>query len=112
MGEARSSGESSTAATAEEADLSFEAALDRLEGVVDRLEDGDLELGVALASFEEGVRLTRRCAEQLDAAQRRIDVLLKEGDRWLARPFAEQRAGTDVDDAEGEDLEEDPEERV
>jgi exodeoxyribonuclease VII small subunit len=66
---------------------SFEAALERLETVVDRLESGDLELEAALTSFEEGVRLTRQCAEQLDAAERRIEVLMKEGDAWVARPF-------------------------
>jgi exodeoxyribonuclease VII small subunit len=69
--------------------LSFEAALARLEEVVDRLEGGELELEAALASFEEGVRLTRHCAEQLGAAERRIEVLLQEGNEWVARPFAE-----------------------
>lgn len=83
--------------------LSFEAAMARLEAVVDRLEGGELELEVALASFEEGVRLTRYCAEQLDAAERRIELLMKEGDDWVARPFGEE-TGDDESDAEvGED---------
>ena len=68
-------------------ELSFEVALERLEGVVDRLEQGDLELEGALAAFEEGVALTRRCAERLETAQRRIEALVREGDRWVARPF-------------------------
>ncbi len=69
--------------------LSFEEALERLEGIVDRLEQGDLELEEALSAFEKGVALTRRCAGQLDDAERRIDVLVKEGGKWLARPFHE-----------------------
>ena len=65
----------------------FEEALRRLEAIVDRLEEGDLELETALAEFEEGVKLTRRCAGQLEDAERRIDVLVREGEKWIARPF-------------------------
>ena len=69
--------------------LGFEAALERLETIVDRLEQGDLELEQALAAFEEGVALTRRCAGQLEDAERRIEVLVREGEKWIARPFEE-----------------------
>ncbi len=65
----------------------FEEALQRLEGIVDRLEEGDLELADALAAFEDGVKLTRRCAGQLEDAERRIEVLVREGQQWIARPF-------------------------
>jgi exodeoxyribonuclease VII small subunit len=69
--------------------LGFEAALERLETIVDLLEQGDLELEQALATFEEGVALTRRCAGQLEDAERRIEVLVREGEKWIARPFEE-----------------------
>lgn len=77
---------------------SFEEALQRLETIVDRLEAGDVELEAALADFEQGVALSRRCAGQLDAAQRRIDVLVREGEKWIARPF-ESEADDDESDA-------------
>ncbi len=67
----------------------FEEALQRLEAIVDRLEEGDLELEDALAAFEDGVNLTRRCAGQLEDAERRIEVLVREGEKWIPRPFAE-----------------------
>jgi exodeoxyribonuclease VII small subunit len=67
--------------------VSFEASLDNLESIVDRLEEGDLPLEAALAAFEEGVALTRRCAEQLEAAERRIEVLVQENANWVTRPF-------------------------
>ena len=73
--------------TPEVASLSFEEALERLEGIVDRLEQGDLELEDALGAFEKGVALTRR-----------IDVLVKEGEKWLTRPFDE---GEDPDAGNG-----------
>lgn len=78
-----------------EAETSFEAGLERLEAIVDRLEQGELPLEEALAAFEEGVSLTRRCAGQLDVAERRIEELVKDGDNWLAKPFE----GTDEDKA-------------
>ncbi|MDG2050778.1 MAG: exodeoxyribonuclease VII small subunit [Myxococcota bacterium] len=68
----------------------FEAGLERLEAVVDRLEAGELSLEESLSSFEEGVRLTRSCAEQLEAAERRIEVLTREGDEWVARVFDDE----------------------
>ena len=74
--------------------LSFEEALGRLEGLVDRLEGGDLDLEDALAAFEEGVALTRRCAGQLEEAEQRVETLMREGDQWVARPFE------DVEEAE------------
>jgi len=75
------------------ASLSFESALERLEAIVDRLEGGDLVLEDALASFEEGVRLSRQLSEQLSSAERRVEQLLKEGGQLLVKPF----------DAEGEE---------
>ncbi len=79
----------------------FEEALQRLETIVDRLEEGDLELEAALAAFEDGVKLTRRCASQLEDAERRIEVLVREGERWIARPFAESMESEDSEESEG-----------
>ena len=66
---------------------SFDEALGRLEALVDRLEDGDLALEEALAGFEEGVRLSRRLADQLADAERRIERLTKEGGMLATRPL-------------------------
>jgi exodeoxyribonuclease VII small subunit len=68
-------------------ELPFERGLGRLEEIAQRLEAGDLELEAALAAFEEGVGLARRCAEQLREAERRIEVLTEEGDGWSERGF-------------------------
>jgi len=69
-------------------ELPFETALTRLEGIVQALERGDLELEAALAAFEQGVALSRQCAAQLEVAERRIEVLVREGTGFAARPFA------------------------
>jgi len=81
-------------------ELPFEAAMERLESLVDRLEDGELDLEQSLAAFEEGVALSRRAARQLEEAERRIEVLMREGGEWVARPFEE--AEDDAADDEGD----------
>jgi len=67
--------------------LSFEDALERLEAIVDRLERGDLALENALATFEEGVGLSRRLGEQLGGAERRVEELLRDGAGQTTRPL-------------------------
>ncbi|MGI8813217.1 MAG: exodeoxyribonuclease VII small subunit [Pyrinomonadaceae bacterium] len=58
----------------------FEASLAELEEVVRQLENGDLPLEESLKLFEDGVRLSRECRERLAAAERRIEVLMKDSD--------------------------------
>lgn len=65
----------------------FEASLTELETIVDRLEEGDLPLEEALAAFEAGVALTRSCARQLEAAERKVEILMRDGAKWVTRPF-------------------------
>lgn len=60
--------------------LSFEQVLEKLEGVVTELERGELPLEQALAAFERGVMLSRKGASLLDDAERRIEVLLGQGE--------------------------------
>lgn len=86
-------------------ELSFEAAMERLVSLVDRLEGSDLELEEALAAFEQGVRLSGRCAAQLEEAERRIEVLMRDGDRWIARPF-EGNGSFEADASLADDVEE------
>ncbi len=59
---------------------SFETSLKELEKIVRGLEEGDLSLEESLKLFEDGVKLSRECQERLNQAERRIEVLLKDGD--------------------------------
>jgi exodeoxyribonuclease VII small subunit len=65
----------------------FEQALDELESVVERLEQGDLPLDEALRAFERGVELTRHCHNALKAAQQRVEILLQRGGQAAVEPF-------------------------
>lgn len=57
---------------------SFEAALERLEEIVARIEDDELELDAALALFEEGVRLLREAQSTLGAAEAKVQQLVED----------------------------------
>jgi len=56
-------------------DLSFEAALKRLEEIVRRLESGEAALDEAIKLYEEGDRLKQQCEARLKAAQARIEQI-------------------------------------
>jgi exodeoxyribonuclease VII small subunit len=47
---------------------------------VRELERGDLSLEESLKLFEDGVKLVRECEERLNQAERRIEVLMRDGD--------------------------------
>ena len=66
----------------------FEQALAELESLVERLERGDLPLDKALKTFERGVELTRQCQTALQAAQQRVEILLKRSGRAEVEPFS------------------------
>ena len=68
----------------------FEEALQRLEDIIRRMEAGDLSLEESLKAFEEGVRLARFCAKKLDEAERRVDILLKQDEEVVIKPFQDE----------------------
>jgi exodeoxyribonuclease VII small subunit len=65
----------------------FEDALEKLEGIVKKMETGELTLDESLKAFEEGIRLTRLCSGKLDEAERRVEILLREGDALSIKTF-------------------------
>lgn len=56
--------------------MKFEEALQKLEQIVEQLEQGDLPLDKSLEIFEEGIKLSRLCTKQLEEAEQRIELLL------------------------------------
>ncbi len=64
--------------TAEDTAPTFEAALLKLDEIVQKLEKGDLPLEQSLVLYEEGVRLSRLCHAKLEEAEGKIELLLKD----------------------------------
>ncbi len=71
----------------------FEQSLEELEGIVQRLEKGELPLEDSLAAFERGVGLVRQLTQRLAEVEQRVDVLLKsEAGKLLLRPLEDSEA--------------------
>ena len=72
----------------------FEECLQKLESIVDELEKGNLPLEQALKLFEQGVELSNSCRKELEEAEGRVEILLKQNGKLQAEPFepASERA--------------------
>ncbi|HEX5320036.1 MAG TPA: exodeoxyribonuclease VII small subunit [Stellaceae bacterium] len=62
------------------AEMSFEDALAELEGIVRRLEGGQVRLDDAIQSYERGAQLKRHCEQKLSEAQQRVDRIVVASD--------------------------------
>ena len=75
------------------AEPKFEDALKKLEKIVGDLEDGNLSLDDALGRYEEGIKLSKLCAKKLEAAKKKVEILLKSEDgSFELKPFDESAA--------------------
>ena len=54
---------------------SFEQSLEGLEGIVEKLESGELPLDESLTLFEDGVKIYKECKTQLEKAEKKISKL-------------------------------------
>jgi exodeoxyribonuclease VII small subunit len=71
---------------------SFEESLKKLESIVDKLEKGDLSLEDSLKLFEEGVGLSAACKKELEEAEGKVQILIKQRDGSLkAEPFPAEK---------------------
>jgi exodeoxyribonuclease VII small subunit len=55
----------------------FEEHLTQLETVVEKLERGDLTLDESVRLFEDGMKLSGACKQELEQAEGRIQVLVE-----------------------------------
>ena len=65
----------------------FEDSLQRLEQIVDELEKGNVPLEQALKLFEEGVKLSASCRGELEEAEGKVEILLKQNGKLQATAF-------------------------
>lgn len=60
-----------------EKSMEFEKSIGRLEEIVKQMEQGNVPLESALQLFEEGTKLVKSCAKQLDEAELKVVKLMK-----------------------------------
>ena len=68
---------------------SFEQSLKQLEQIVREMESGELPLEQAIRKFEEGIELSKFCAQKLEEAERKITLLMQASSGAVVeKPFA------------------------
>jgi exodeoxyribonuclease VII small subunit len=67
---------------------SFEQSLKQLEQIVYEMESGELPLEQAIRKFEEGIELSKFCAQKLEETERKITLLMQTGGAGVEKPFA------------------------
>ncbi len=65
----------------------FEECLDRLEKILEELERGDIPLERSLQLFEEGMKLSTSCRKELEEAEGKVEILLKQNGKLQAEPY-------------------------
>ncbi len=79
----------------------FEEAMARLEEIVAQLESGELSLEESLQVFEEGMKLAKYCSAKLEEAEKKVTMLVKQGDGDFAEvPFDSQQDAPSNSDTE------------
>ena len=72
----------------------FEECLQQLEKIVEQLERGDLPLEQSLKLFEDGMRLSNSCRQELENAEGKVEILIKQSGKLQAEPFMEAEEKT------------------
>jgi len=67
--------------------VKFEDCLERLEKIVQELEKGEVPLEKSLTLFEEGMQLSATCKKQLEDAEGKVEILLKQNGKLQTEPF-------------------------
>jgi exodeoxyribonuclease VII small subunit len=65
----------------------FEVSLQRLEEIVDELEKGNVPLEQALKLFEEGLKLSSSCRKELEEAEGKVEILLRQNGKLQPEPY-------------------------
>jgi exodeoxyribonuclease VII small subunit len=70
----------------------FEDSLQRLESIVDELEKGNVPLEQALKLFEEGLELSTLCRKELEDAEGKVELLIKQNGKLQPEAYEPERA--------------------
>ena len=91
------------------AEPKFEKDLEKLETIVESLEEGGLPLDASIKKFEEGINLAKRCEKALSSAEKKIEVLTKnaagkvETKAFTSDDASEDESAVDEDEEESDD---------
>ncbi|MBE2939329.1 exodeoxyribonuclease VII small subunit [Anoxybacillus flavithermus] len=58
--------------------MTFEEAMNKLEEIVQKLEEGDVPLEEAIHFFQEGMKLSKFCHDKLQQLEKQMEFILRE----------------------------------
>lgn len=67
--------------------MKFEENMEKLEKIVQDLENGELNLEDSIKKFEEGIEISRKCSEILEETEKKITILIKKDDKVEEEDF-------------------------
>lgn len=67
--------------------FNFEEAMKKLEEIATELEKNDIDLDTSVTKFEEGMKLSKQCSQMLEEAEKKISILIKDGDSITEENF-------------------------
>ena len=65
----------------------FEELIGKLENITYKLEKDNLNLDESIELFEEGMKISKKCNEKLENAEKKISILLKDGNEIKEEDF-------------------------
>ena len=68
---------------------SFEELMKSLEEIASQLEKGDLNLEESISKFEEGMKLSKKCNEIIENAEKKITILLQKDEKVSEENFVQ-----------------------
>lgn len=69
-------------------ELKFEEIMENLEQIATELETGNLNLDESISKFEEGMKLSKKCNEILENAEKKITILLEKDGNTIEEDFS------------------------
>ena len=69
-------------------ELNFEESMKKLEEIAEELESGNLNLEESLEKFEEGMKLSKKCNEIIENAEKKITILLEKDGKLEEEDFS------------------------
>lgn len=68
-------------------DINFEDAMKQLEEIANELEKGNLTLDESVNKFEDGIKLSKKCNDFLNSAEKKITMLINNGEEIKEENF-------------------------
>ena len=66
--------------TTDNNEMNLEARLDKLDELIEELESDDISLEVAFEKYSEGIKLVKECNESIDRVEKKVRLLMDNGE--------------------------------